>query len=588
MMTDQPTNPLDALHTIKNQVQSLEDGLQKQADILNMRGITLSADLFEQLNAMRGVMERLESRLVEETTLTSQLRTLAGTSEDINSSLDLDEVLAESMERVITLTEAERGYIILTDGNPFDLQWDVRLAYDPQQPPGMPVTFEGSRSVVREVLETGEALLTDNAYDDPKLSNSATIAAMVLRSVLCVPLKVRDKVIGAVYVDNRLRAGLFTPQSQVLLTAFANQAAIAITNARLYARVQASIDEIAELKELMDNIFASIDSGVITTNQTDRILSCNTAAESLLNYEAAAIIGEPLPNFIPSSNIDFAAFLKLVRDNNQKEIVDAELDSPAHGRLSLNVKFSPLKDGNQSTQGVTIVLNDFTERRDNEAMLGVMRRYLPPEMVDNIHQIAGLALGGERRITTCMFVDVRPLATFPPDLRPPQIMEMLNLYLTLATDCIHDAGGVIDKYMGHEVMGLFNSQLNPCDDHAARAIAAGLQMRDAFMDLYSRLGINPDPHFYRIGMHSGVATLGNVGSEIRRDFTAIGDTINLSKRLEENATPGQIILSEDTRHFIAETPGIMTLNDVQLIEREPIKVKGRQQLTRIYEVFRAS
>ena len=278
-------------------------------------------------------------------------------------------------------------------------------------------------------------------------------------------------------------------------------------------------------------------------------------------------------------------FLQLVREKNQKEILDTELDSPTRGRLSLNVKLSPLKDGNQSTQGVTIVLNDFTERHENEAMLGVMRRYLPPEMVDNIHQIAGLALGGERRVTTCMFVDVRPLATFPPDLRPPQIMEMLNRYLTLATDCIHAVGGVIDKYMGHEIMGLFNSQLNPADDHAAQALAAGLQIRDAFIDLYRELGINPDPHFYRIGIHSGVATLGNVGSEIRRDFTAIGDTINLSKRLEENATPGQIILSDDTREQIAQTPGVLKLDDIQLVEREPIKVKGRQQLTRIYEVF---
>ena len=110
--------------------------------------------------------------------------------------------------------------------------------------------------------------------------------------MLCVPLKVRDKVIGAVYVDNRLRAGLFTAQSQVLLTAFANQAAIAIANARLYARVQESIDEIAELKELMDNIFISIGSGVITTNQADEVVSCNTAAESILNQEAATVIGK--------------------------------------------------------------------------------------------------------------------------------------------------------------------------------------------------------------------------------------------------------------------------------------------------------
>ena len=178
-MIDLPANPLEALHYIKSQIHRLEENLRKQSEILQVRGITLATEIFDRLNDIRTALERIEGRLVEETTLISQLRTLAGTSEDINSSLDLDEVLAESMERVITLTEAERGYIILTDGNPFDLQWDVRLAHDSEQVPGAPATFQGSRSVVKTVLETGEALLTDNASDDPTFSNSATIAAMV-------------------------------------------------------------------------------------------------------------------------------------------------------------------------------------------------------------------------------------------------------------------------------------------------------------------------------------------------------------------------------------------------------------------------
>jgi adenylate cyclase len=162
-------------------------------------------------------------------------------------------------------------------------------------------------------------------------------------------------------------------------------------------------------------------------------------------------------------------------------------------------------------------------------------------------------------------------------------MELLNIYLTQATDCIHRAGGVIDKYMGYEVMGQFNSQLNPLEDHAARAVQPAQNIREAFVTLYREQGIDPKPHYYRIGMHTGIATLGNVGSEIRRDFTAIGDSINLSKRLEENAVPGQIIISEDTRQHTESYPG--SLGSIRLEEREAIKVKGRQQPTRIYEVF---
>ena len=139
--------------------------------------------------------------------------------------------------------------------------------------------------------------------------------------------------------------------------------------------------------------------------------------------------------------------------------------------------------------------------------------------------------------------------------------------------------------MGNEIMVLFNTQLNPDADHAFCAVETALALRDAFVDLYKRLGIDPQPHYYRIGIHTGVATLGNVGSMNRRSFTAIGDTINLSKRLQENATGGQIIISEDS---CATSSNRQTIFDqIRFEERESIQVKGRTQLTRIYEVFRA-
>ena len=579
-------NPLETIGEVRALAEQIEELLRKQDDILQVRGMNIAPGAFNALGAMSANLGKLETRLVEEATDLGQLRTLAGTSAQINSSLNLDEVLREAMDRVIILTGAERGYIILADENQNqdEVQWEVRIARDLEQV-GAPATFKGSRTVVKEVLETGKTLLTDNAYDDPRLGANATIMSMNLRSVLCVPLKVKENVIGAVYVDNRLRAGVFTPKSQTLLTAFANQAAVAVDNARLYTNVQDGIQAITELRDLIDNIFTSIGSGVITTNADGGIVICNPAATTILDLDPANLDATPLADLLPPSNVDFASEIDNACDTSQSKIIDAEFNSPTRGQMLLNVTLSPLRNG--STQGITMVLNDLTKQRENEEMLRVMRRYLPPEMVDNIHTIAALALGGERRETTCIFVDVRPLATFPPDLSPPQIMETLNQHLSEATNCIHRAGGVIDKYMGHEIMGLFNSQLNPAEDHASRAIEAALSIREAFMKLYDRMGINPDPHFYRIGIHTGVATLGNVGSEIRRDFTAIGDSINLSKRIEENATAGQIIVSEDVQHQVEQAPGPLSLNDLQLTQRDAIQVKGRQQLTRIYEVYRA-
>lgn len=102
--------------------------------------------------------------------------------------------------------------------------------------------FQISQSIVREVMSSGEPLLTDNAINDPRTQDRESVAFFVLRSILCVPLKHKDNLIGAVYVANRLLAGVFSQRELKLLTSFAAQAAIAIENARLFYRVQTELD----------------------------------------------------------------------------------------------------------------------------------------------------------------------------------------------------------------------------------------------------------------------------------------------------------------------------------------------------------
>jgi class 3 adenylate cyclase len=255
------------------------------------------------------------------------------------------------------------------------------------------------------------------------------------------------------------------------------------------------------------------------------------------------------------------------------------------GQVDLHLKLSPLKDAAQETQGVALVVDDLTEQREREQMLDMMTRYLPPGMVDNIHQIAELALGGERREVTCMFIAACPYSAFG-GLDAQATMELLNQYLQAATDAVHGTNGIIDKYMGNELMVLYNSQLNPLADHALCAVEAALEARRRFTELYRKLGAEPDPHQYQIGIHTGIATLGNVGSLNRRNFSAIGDSINLSKRLEENAASGQIIISEDTLHHI-EAAHKRIPGHIRAVERGAVQVKGRRQMTRIYEVFHA-
>ena len=152
-------------------------------------------------------------------------------SQTFNSSLDLDEVLNRVMDEVIAVTRAERGFVMLheTDGRPV-----FRVARGMDQNTIDDPHFQISRSVVERVAREGQPVLTSDAQSDDRFSMRQSVMILGLRSILCVPLKIKDQVSGVVYVDNRLQAGIFTRADLDLLTAIASSAAIAVENARLY------------------------------------------------------------------------------------------------------------------------------------------------------------------------------------------------------------------------------------------------------------------------------------------------------------------------------------------------------------------
>lgn len=172
-----------------------------------------------------------------------RMEALAGVGSVINSSLGLKRVLDEVMDTLITLMKAERGFLMLKDETG---DFRVQIARDTKHHDLTEDDFLISKSIVRQVLEKGEAILTTNAREDPRFGQQASVAAYQLLSILCAPLKVKDDLIGVIYVDNRAQSGIFNSDELNLISAFANQAAVAIDNARLFESLQASNDELQE------------------------------------------------------------------------------------------------------------------------------------------------------------------------------------------------------------------------------------------------------------------------------------------------------------------------------------------------------
>lgn len=536
------------LEMIGKQITDLASMLRAQRDLLAQRNLIIPAEPVDTLQGLTGSLNRIERDLTSDDIELQQLRELARTTEVINSTLDLDVVLNDVIDTVIQLTGAERGYVVLKDDRTGQLEF--RVARNLQQEDIEDEDFIVSHTVVQQVADGGEPIVTTNAEDDPRFSTSESIAHYMLRSILCVPLKNKGTVTGVIYADNRIRPDVFSEREQRLVYAFANQAAVAIENARLYEHLQASLARVTAMKDFMDNVFASIASGVIATDDNDLVTTINQAAAHILGISADDSVGRSLWDILPELYMGFKELYQDMRDSARPRVIEVEPVIERRGQVNLSLRLSPLKDQADVTQGVTLVLDDLTELKQRQAQLGAVRRYLPTALVDNIRTIDELDLGGVEREISVLVCDVRGFTTFSEQLPPESLITVINRYLGVSSESIDQQQGIIDKYLGDAVVGLFNTQLNPQVDHALRAVRAGLLMLERVRSLHEQLP--PEQRLvYGIGIHTGYAILGNIGSPRRKEFTVIGDTLQYAKALQENAV-GEVVISEATYGLVNE------------------------------------
>jgi PAS domain S-box-containing protein len=563
-MTDVNTSTPDTGNEIAALRERLNEGLRTLTRFQHAgEGMTVG-ELVPWLHNLRSDLTRLEQLLAAREAKRTGLTALARVAGIVNSSLKLPEVLNQVMDQIIRLTGAERAILMLWDEETGQLEFQAARNLDRETITGS--AFEISRSVVYQVARGGEPVLTTNAQLDPRFSKQQSVVSYNLRSILCVPLRVRDRVIGAVYADNRIRTGIFSEEDRDLLTAFTDQAAVAIENARLFENVTAA-------KALMDNVFASITSGVITTDDEGVVTLVNSAAERILGLEPAQAEGQPYRAVLPT----LAADLEPLMDQVCREgvaIVGQELEPelPGRGRLILSCSLSLLEDPGEEAPGLALVVDDVTERRRLEAL----RRYVSPAVVQRLlEDPANLQLGGQRQEVTILFADIRGFTSFSERRDPEQIVDVLNGYLAIGAEAVLAVEGTLDKFMGDAVMAIFNAPL-PQPDHTLRAARAALRMREAVAERHDLLP--PEQRLsFGIGIGVGEAVVGNVGTARQLNYTAIGSAVNLANRLQSDAAPGQIVLGPEAYARVKD--------QVEARRLPPADVKGFSQPVQVYELL---
>ena len=219
------------------------------------------------------------------------------------------------------------------------------------------------------------------------------------------------------------------------------------------------------------------------------------------------------------------------------------------------------------------------ELEQSQRMRDLFGRYVSKEIADQVLSDGGGELGGKQVHATALFSDIRDFTGLAERMPAAQVVELLNRYYTRMVDVVVAEGGIVNKFGGDSLLALFGVPIRQ-PDHALRAVRAAWQMNRALAEFNAeQISLGLPALSIGVGISSGDMIAGNVGGEARREYTVIGDPVNLASRLQSLTkdlnTP--VLLSEHTRQELGE-------EQVQVRERERLTVRGKSEPTLVYEL----
>ncbi len=275
--------------------RALDDALAGTRSTIALLRSQIAGGRIDQpyIDARLESLDKLAEELMVDRKASGQQERLAAlyeVSRVIGSSLDLQTVLDQVMDAIIQLSGAERGFLMLLDD---DGDLDVRVARNFDQETLSSDSFAVSRTITRRVVDTGAPVVTNNAQEDPRFTGTQSVMTHSLRSIMATPLRARGQIIGVVYVDNRMRTGVFNEQDLAVLDAFAGQAAVAIDNARLFGATDKALNARVEELTLLGWIDRQLNetleiakTSVLTLEWTMRGCHAQSGSLSLLNADS--------------------------------------------------------------------------------------------------------------------------------------------------------------------------------------------------------------------------------------------------------------------------------------------------------------
>lgn len=323
-------------------------------------------------------------------------------------------------------------------------------------------------------------------------------------------------------------------------------------------------------------------NGVIIAAQDEALIGKKS---DIPEVAQASAFGQPVSHTVDTDSVPYLRFASPVTANGESYIV--LVDEPLTGLESM------IRESRSAVTlilsfgfGVTFIVLSLIVRRagldienhqqEEMRVKDLLGRYVSHQVAKQILDQGGINVGGERRQITIIFADIRGFTTVAEQLAPERVVTLLNDYLAAMTDVVFKYDGTVDKFLGDGLMAMFGAPLGHSDD-VRRALACAKEMQTAFNQLRQKWCTEGLPDLRQgIGINTGEAVVGSVGSARRLDYTAIGDAVNTAQRLQGLAAGGQILISANTFSHLdnepAESLGAMN-------------VKGKREAVNVFQLM---
>jgi PAS domain S-box-containing protein len=310
-------------------------------------------------------------------------------------------------------------------------------------------------------------------------------------------------------------------------------------------------DEFQTLQDFNESIIQSMTSGMLVADKdTHRILKVNQAMERLCGIAAHEMVGKTVEEvFAHYHGLPISEFADEVERQGTITLRKHRLHTDDGREFHQYIKGQVFYNHRGINKGVIVIVDDISK---TELLRDTFSRYLSQQVLEEVltskHRPA---LQSTRRELSVLFADIRNFTRFAEMFQPEEVVDALNQYLDLMVGSLFANQGTLDKFLGDGLLAFFGAPLHQ-PDHARRAVQAALDTQNAIAELNKRrrqqgaitLEIG-------IGINSGEAIVGNIGSEKRMEYTVIGDMVNVAQRLQSRAQPGEVLISDTTLPHVA-------------------------------------